>query len=123
MWPAREKARGEELGRRPAWRRHVRAARTGGGTGRAAVAVSGGGLRRQRGGSVGRRGALGEGQQRGAKAVGEFGGDAWSGAGAGGSLAQHGTAACGGAAARQRGSRGRRRGRGCQGLRCKLQKL
>jgi hypothetical protein len=35
------------------WGRHVGAARAGGGTGRAAVAVSGGGLRRQGGGSVG----------------------------------------------------------------------
>jgi hypothetical protein len=33
-----------------------------------------------------RRGVLREGQQRGAKAVDELGGDAWSGAGAGGSL-------------------------------------
>jgi hypothetical protein len=46
-WSAWEKARGEELGRRPAWGRRVGAARAGGGAGRAAAAVSGGGLRRQ----------------------------------------------------------------------------
>jgi hypothetical protein len=46
-WSAREKAKGEELGRRPAWGRCVGAARAGGGIGRAAAAVSGGGLRRQ----------------------------------------------------------------------------
>jgi hypothetical protein len=53
-WRAREKARGEELGRRPAWGRRVGAARAGAGTGRVAAAVSGGSLRRQGGGSVGR---------------------------------------------------------------------
>jgi hypothetical protein len=46
-WRAREKARGEELGREPAWGRYVGASRAGGGTGRAAAAVIGGGLRRQ----------------------------------------------------------------------------
>jgi hypothetical protein len=45
-WSAQEKARGEELGRRPAWGRRVGAARAGGGAGRVAAAVSGGGLRR-----------------------------------------------------------------------------
>jgi hypothetical protein len=55
---------------------------------------------------------LGEGQRGSAEAVTELGGDAWSGAGAGGSLGGRGMAASGGAAARQRGSRGRRRGRG-----------
>jgi hypothetical protein len=69
-----------------------------------------------------RRGALGEGQQEGVEAV------ASSGATRGGQerqggLGQRGTVASGGAAARQRGSRGRRWGRGRQGLRCKLQKL
>jgi hypothetical protein len=53
-WCAREKARGEELGRRPAWRHCVGAARAGDGAGRATVAVSGG-LRQQGGGLVGRR--------------------------------------------------------------------
>jgi hypothetical protein len=38
--------------------------------------------RRQLGRTVGHRGMLGEGQQRGAKAAGELRGDAWSGAGA-----------------------------------------
>jgi hypothetical protein len=60
-WSAQEKARGEKLGRRPAWGRRVGADRVGGGASRAAATVSGGGLRRQRGSSVGRRGALGEG--------------------------------------------------------------
>jgi hypothetical protein len=46
-WSAREKVRGEELGRRPAWRQRVGAARAGGGTCRAAVVGSGGGLRRE----------------------------------------------------------------------------
>jgi hypothetical protein len=55
MWRARDKARGEELGRRLAWGRRVGAAKARGGIGRAAAAVSGGGLRRQGGGSVGRR--------------------------------------------------------------------
>jgi hypothetical protein len=54
-WHAWKKARGEELGRRPASGRRMGAARVGGGTGRAAAAVSDGGLRRQGGGSVGRR--------------------------------------------------------------------
>jgi hypothetical protein len=53
-WSAREKARGEKLGRRPAWGRRVGAARAGGGADRAAAAVSSGGLQRQAaaGGSV-----------------------------------------------------------------------
>jgi hypothetical protein len=42
-WSAWENARGEELERRPAWRRRVRATGAGGGAGRAAVAVSCGG--------------------------------------------------------------------------------
>jgi hypothetical protein len=42
-WSAREKVRGEELGRRPAWRRCVGAGRAGG----VPAAGSGGGLRRQ----------------------------------------------------------------------------
>jgi hypothetical protein len=42
-WSAWEKARGKELERRPAWRQHVRAARAGGGAGRSAATVSGGG--------------------------------------------------------------------------------
>jgi hypothetical protein len=54
-WSAREKARGEELGRRPVWGWRVGAARAGGDTGRAAVVMSGGGLRRQRRGSSGGR--------------------------------------------------------------------
>jgi hypothetical protein len=37
-----------------------------------------------------RRGVLGEGQQEGGEAVGQLGGDAWSGAGAGGSLGRRG---------------------------------
>jgi hypothetical protein len=45
-WSAREKARGEELGRRLAWRRRVGATRVEDGAGRAAATVSGGGLRR-----------------------------------------------------------------------------
>jgi hypothetical protein len=54
-WSAREKARGEELGWRPAWRRRMGAIRVENGAGRVAAAVSGGGLRRQRGGSSGGR--------------------------------------------------------------------
>jgi hypothetical protein len=46
-WSAWEKARGEELGRRPIWGRRVGAARAGGGTGRAVAGMSGGGLRQQ----------------------------------------------------------------------------
>jgi hypothetical protein len=46
-----------------------------------------------------RRGALGEGQQEGVKAVGELRGDAWRPLEAGG-LGRRGTAASGGAAAR-----------------------
>jgi hypothetical protein len=46
-WSARKKARGEKLGRRPAWGRRVGAARVGGGAGRVVAVVSGGGLRRQ----------------------------------------------------------------------------
>jgi hypothetical protein len=41
MWRAREKARGEQLGRWPAWGRRVGATRAGGGASRAAAAVSG----------------------------------------------------------------------------------
>jgi hypothetical protein len=95
--------------------RGVGAARTGGGAGRAAVAVSGGGLRRQRGGSVVLYGALEEGQQEEGEAVGELGGDAWRPGEAGRGLGRRGTAANGGAAARQRRSRGRRRGWGAPG--------
>jgi hypothetical protein len=54
-WSAREKGGGEELGRRSAWGRRMGAAGAGGGAGRAATAVSGGGLLRGRGGSRGRR--------------------------------------------------------------------
>jgi hypothetical protein len=43
-WSAREKARGEELGRRPARGRHMQAARAGAGAGRAAATVSCGGV-------------------------------------------------------------------------------
>jgi hypothetical protein len=43
MWSERKNARGEELGRRLAWRRRVGATRVGGGAGRAAVTVSSGG--------------------------------------------------------------------------------
>jgi hypothetical protein len=55
-WSAREKARGEGLGRRPAWRRRVGACRAGGGAGRAAATVRGDGLRQQRRGRGRRRG-------------------------------------------------------------------
>jgi hypothetical protein len=58
---------------------------------------------------VGHRGVLREGQQRGARAAGELGGDAWSDAGAVAGLRQRGTTAYGGAVARHRGSRGGRR--------------
>jgi hypothetical protein len=90
------------------------AARAGGGIGRAAATVSGGCLRRQRGGSVRRRGALGEGQQEEGEAVGELEGNAWRPGEAGGGLERHSMVASGGAAARQRRSRGRR-GRGTRG--------
>jgi hypothetical protein len=56
-----------------------------------------------------RRGALGGGQQEGVEAVGELGGDAWKPGEVGRGLEQHGMAASGGAAPRQRGNRGRRR--------------
>jgi hypothetical protein len=45
-WSAQKKVRGEKLGRRPAWGWCVGAARAGGGAGRAAATVSGGGMRR-----------------------------------------------------------------------------
>jgi hypothetical protein len=45
---------------------------------------------------------LGEGQQEGGEAVGELGGDAWSGAGAGGSLGRRGMTAYGAAEGKQR---------------------
>jgi hypothetical protein len=109
MWCARKKARGEKLGRRPARGRRVGAARTGGGTSRAAAMASGGGLRRQRGSSVGRCGALREGQQEEGEAVGELGGNAWRPGEAGRGLGRHGTAASGDATTRRRRSRGRRR--------------
>jgi hypothetical protein len=70
--------------------------------------------RGQLGRTAERRGVLGEGQQEGGEAVGELGGDAWSGAGAGGSLGRRGTATCGGAAMRQRRNRGGRRGGGAK---------
>jgi hypothetical protein len=72
---------------------------------------------------VGHRGVLGEGQQRGARAAGELGGNTWSGAGAVAGLGRRGTTICGGVVARHRGSRGGRRTGGCQGLICELQKL
>jgi hypothetical protein len=56
----------------------------------------------------------------GAKAVGELGGDAWSGAGAGKSLARHGTRACGGAVARQRRRQRRKKEGGRWWLICKF---
>jgi hypothetical protein len=62
--------------------------------------------------AVERRGTLGEGQQEGVEAVGELGGDTWRPGEVGGGLGQRGTVASGGAAARQRGRRGRRRGGG-----------
>jgi hypothetical protein len=49
--------------------------------GRRAAAACGGREKAARW-TVGHRGVLEEGQQRGAKAAGELGGDAWSGAGA-----------------------------------------
>jgi hypothetical protein len=61
-----------------------------------------------------RHGALGEGQQEGVKAVGELGGDPWRPGEAGG-LGRRGTVASDDAAARQRGSRVRRKGRGAPG--------
>jgi hypothetical protein len=57
----------------------------------------------------------GRASREGIKAVGELGGDAWSGAGAGGSLERRSTAPCSLAATWQRRSRGRRRGRGALG--------
>jgi hypothetical protein len=39
-WRARKKARGEGLGRRPAWRRRMGAARAGGGASRATAAAA-----------------------------------------------------------------------------------
>jgi hypothetical protein len=45
---------------------------------------------------------LGEGQQRGAKAAGELGGDAWSGAGAVAGLGRCGNGSGGGTVMRQR---------------------
>jgi hypothetical protein len=110
-WSAWEKARGKELERRPAWRRRVRAARAGGGAGRATAAVSCGGDGKE---LLAARAAAWRARGRpagGAKAVGEFGGDVWSGAGAGDSHGRRGMTACGGAAAVQRrGGRGRRTG-------------
>jgi hypothetical protein len=95
---------GEELGRRLAGERRVGAARSrrwrrqgcSSDERRRSVAAE----RGQLGRTAERRGGLGEGQQEGGETVGEHGGDTWSGAGAGGSLGQRGTTACGGAAAR-----------------------
>jgi hypothetical protein len=71
-----------------------------------------------------RRGSRGRRQQGSAEAVAVLPGDTWSGAGARASLERRGTSASGGAAARQRGSRVRRRGEeGRQGLMCELQKF
>jgi hypothetical protein len=66
------------------------------------VAVCGGREGGQLGRTAERRGVLGEGQQEGGEALGELRGDAWSGAGAGGSLGRRSTATCGAAAAWQR---------------------
>jgi hypothetical protein len=101
-WSALEQARREELERRLASRRCVRGARAGGGTVRAAAVVSCGGDGKQllaaRAAACCARGR----PAGGAKAVGELGGDAWSGAGAGESLGRRSTRACSGAVARQR---------------------
>jgi hypothetical protein len=109
-WSAREKVRGEELGRRPAKRRRVGATRAGGGTGRAAVVGSGGGLRREAA-----AGGSGSGVARSGKASRKEA-KQWASSGATregqerqGGLGRHGTAASGGAAARQKENRGRRR--------------
>jgi hypothetical protein len=80
----------------------VDATRVDNGAGRAAAAVSGGGDGKQ---LLAARAATWRARGRpagGAKAVGELGGDAWSGAGAGESLGRRSTRACNGAVAGQR---------------------
>jgi hypothetical protein len=115
-WPGRARAEAGRCGahgRRPEEENY----------GRVAVAVSGGGLRRQRGCSIGRRGALGEGQQDE--------GMRWASSGATGGGQEKQAGASGGAAQRPTSVLLRGRGRaeeeegggGRQGLRCKLQKL
>jgi hypothetical protein len=94
-WSAREKARGEELGRRPGRRWHQQ--NDSSGERRRPVAAEG-----QLGRAAEQRGVLRESQQEGVEAVGERGGDAWRLGEARGGLGRCGTAASGGAAARQR---------------------
>jgi hypothetical protein len=63
-----------------------------------------------------RRGVLGENQQRGAKAAGELGGDAWMLGEAGGDLERRDMMACGGAAAGHWRGAEEEEGEGRQGL-------
>jgi hypothetical protein len=79
--------------------------------------------REQLGRMAERRGVLGEGQQEGGEAVGELGGDAWSGA-----RGVVGLGRCSNGSRRQRcrvaeeGDRGRRGGRGCARDCCEISK-
>jgi hypothetical protein len=75
--------------------------------------------REQLGRTTERRGVLGEGQQEGGEAVGELGGDVWSGAGAVVGLGRHGNSSgwccCRAAEEAEEEEEG-----GRQGLDCKL---
>jgi hypothetical protein len=90
VWRARKSTRGGKLGRQMAWRRRVDAIRVNNGTGGAAAAMSYGSdgkeLLAARAAAWRARG----GPAVGAKAAGELGGDAWSGAGAVTGLGRHG---------------------------------
>jgi hypothetical protein len=113
---ARQRRGDEELGRRVAWRRHVGATRVENGVGRAAAAVSGGGLRRPAaaggsGSGVARSGEASRGAlRRWASSRATRGGQERQGEASGGvarwpaAVLLHG-----------RGGRGRRRGGGARG--------
>jgi hypothetical protein len=88
-----------------------------------AAVACGGRERRQLGRTVGHRGVLGEGQQREARAAGELGGDAWSGARTVAGLGRRGNNSGGGAVARQRRQRRKKKGEGVPGTIVRFQKF
>jgi hypothetical protein len=79
--------------------------------------------RGQLGRTAERRGVLGEGQQRGAKAAGELGGDTWRLGEAGGDLGRRGTTACDGAVTRQRRGQRRKKKEGALGADLQFPKI
>jgi hypothetical protein len=89
-WHARKSTRGGKLGRQMAWRRCVDAIRVNNGTGGAAAVMSYGGDGKERLAAWAAAWRARGMPARGAKAVGELGGDAWSGAGAVVGLGRHG---------------------------------